>query len=158
MSKFHHKCPNSIIIPCKFRFIDEKIKLKFNQWDFSQHSQSHPKKTNFHLCLVLSTDGNQVHPVIFQEINYQLFPKFCRLKNKFQTSCWEGTLESPCQNYKIRQFTFLLSNQCSGGQPEGWKEKKFEQGKIKCKISFRSVLHFDLCTVSVQSLNTIAAL
>ena len=54
------KCPNSIIIPCKFRFIDEKIKLKFNQWDFSQHSQSHPKKTNFHLCLVLSTSSQSV--------------------------------------------------------------------------------------------------
>ena len=119
--------------------------------------------SRLYLCFfwrIKRLDGNQVHPVIWlsRKKNYQLFPKFCRLKNKFQTSCWEGTLESPCQNYKIRQFTFLLSNQCSGGQPEGWKEKKFEQGKIKCKISFRFVQHFDLCTVSLHSLNTIAAL
>ena len=64
-------------------------------------------------------------------------------------------MESPCQNYKIRQFTFLLSNQCSAGQPQGWKDKKFEQDKIKCKISFRFVQHFDLCTISVHTLNTI---
>ena len=33
---------NSIIIPCKFRFIDEKIKLKINQWEFlntANHTQ-----------------------------------------------------------------------------------------------------------------------
>ena len=73
MSKFHHKCPNSIIIPCKFRFLDEKIKSEINQWDFSQHSQSHPKKTNFHLCLVLSTiykprSTYSLTPVLWPEI------------------------------------------------------------------------------------------
>ena len=55
MSKFHHKCPNSIIIPCKFRFLDEKIKLEDQKVEFLNTANHTQKMTNLHLCLVLST-------------------------------------------------------------------------------------------------------